>query len=288
MSGLSHGIADSADGLTAAREHGTSDGPHAAPPVESVRRALRILSCFEPGRSELGITDVARELQMHKSTVHRLLATLQAEGFVYQVDGGRYALTWKVLQLAAAMSAHRGLRQGVLRVLEPLVAQTGETAHLAVLDRDRVLYVEKVESRHQLRMPSAVGRHVPLHSTALGKALATGLDGATLKRILYQGPLARFTEATITDPEQVLAEVASVQAKGFALDNEEIEQGLTCVAAPVVALAGETCGAISIAGPTSRVAPRIDAHVAAVREACDALVRLLGPDVVELRSLSPS
>jgi DNA-binding IclR family transcriptional regulator len=264
------------------------NGAGAAPPVEAVRRALRILSLFEPTSPELGISDVARRLGMHKSTVHRLLATMQAEGFVYQTAGGQYALTWKVLQLSAARSAHRGLREAVLHQLEPLAQQTGETAHLAVLDGRQVLYVEKVESRHQLRMPSAVGRHVPLHATALGKVLAAGLDEATVSQLLFGHKLEAFTPTTLTRPQDVLSELDKVRDRGYAVDNEEIEYGLTCVAAPVLGPQGETCAAISIAGPTSRVAARAEEYAQAVRTACDQLSAALGSGVMELRTLTPN
>jgi DNA-binding IclR family transcriptional regulator len=275
--------------MSASEETGASvDITRSAPTVEAVRRALNILCCFGPARPEIGVTDVARELGMHKSTVHRLLNTLHSEGFVHQVENGRYALTWKVLQLSAAVAAHRGIHEAVLQVLEPLVGQTGETAHLAILDGDRVLYVEKVESSHQLRMPSAVGRHVLLHATALGKALGAGLDSQTVRRILHQAPLERFTDATLTKPDEVLAALDRVRADGFAIDNEEIEQGLMCVAAPVLDPLGATCAAISIAGPASRVSSRLEQNIAAVKQACTDLSRLLGPDVRELRALNPS
>jgi DNA-binding IclR family transcriptional regulator len=259
-----------------------------APRVEAVRRALRIMSSFGPSRPEVGVTDLARELGLHKSTVHRLLATLQSEGFVHQVEGGRYALTWKVLQLSAAVAAHRGIHDAVLQVLEPLTAQTQETAHLAVLDVNRVLYVEKVESPHQLRMPSAVGRHVPLHSTALGKVLAAGLDLDTLRHSLGSGPLERFTDVTITDVDQFLRVLDSVRADGYAIDDEEIEPGLMCVAAPVRDPDGVTCAAISIAGPASRVGARLETNIAAVREASATLSALLGHDARELSALDPA
>ena len=260
---------------------------NAVPPVEAVRRALRILSLFEPTSPELGISDVARRLGMHKSTVHRLLTTMQAEGFVYQTEAGRYALTWKVLQLGAARAAHRGVRETVLRHLEPLAERTGETAHLAVLDGTQVLYVEKVESRHQLRMPSAVGRHVPLHATALGKVLAAGLDDVEAGRLLFGQELAALTPNTLTRPQDILAELENVSDRGYATDMEEIEPGLTCVAAPVLGPDGETCAAISIAGPTSRVASHIEQHAAEVRSTCERLSAALGSGVLELRSLSP-
>ena len=266
----------------------TADGARSGLPVEAVRRALNILLCFGPGRTEIGVTDVARELGMHKSTVHRLLGTLQSEGFVHQDDNGRYTLTWKVLQLSAAVAAHHGIHDAMLRALEPLTAETGETSHVGVLSDDMVLYVEKVESSHQLRMPSAVGRHVPLHSVALGKVLGAGLDTQTVLRILHRAPLERFTDNTLTEPEDILRALERVREDGYALDDEEIEEGLVCVAAPVRDASGATCAAISIAGPATRVRARLTENIAAVKQACADLSRMLGPDVQELRELSPS
>lgn len=249
------------------------------PPVEAVRRALLILKCFSLERPELGVSDLARELSLHKSTVHRLLTTLEGEGFVHQLPNSRYALSWKLFELGAAVPAWRGIRQLVLNALNPLVASTGETAHLAVLDGREVLYLEKVESAHRLRMPSAVGRRVPAHCTALGKALLASLDDQALQRILVQTPRKAFTSHTITDVEMLRAELRRIRTQGYAIDDEELEEGLTCVAALVHDGTGRTCAAISIAGPTSRIRRRLDSHIEAVRTAADSLSYELGPHV---------
>lgn len=254
--------------------------------VESVRRALRILRCFRAEQPELGVTEIARELRLPKSTIHRLLATLEVEGFAYRVNGSRYVLGWRAFELGAAVLAWSAIRQPILRRLEALVAATGETAHLGVLDEGRVLYVEKVESDRPLRMPSAVGRRLPLHCTALGKVLAAGLEDALLVRIIKRVGLPAFTPNTITDLATLRREVEKVRKNGFALDNEEIEEGLMCVAAPVVDERGATCVAISISGPVSRVRDRLDDNIAAVREACRALSEDLGPDARKLRDVS--
>ncbi len=251
-----------------------------------MRRALRILRCFRAEQPELGITEIARELRLPKSTVHRLLATLEAEGFAHRLSGSRYVLGWRAFGLGAAVLAWSAIRQPTLRRLEALVAATGETAHLGVLDEGQVLYVEKVEIDRPLRMPSAVGRRLPLHCTALGKVLAAGLEDAVLKRIIERVGLPAFTPNTITDLAMLQRELEKVRTAGFALDNEEIEEGLMCVAAPVVDERGTTCAAISISGPVSRVRGRPDDNIAAVREACRALSEDLGPNARKLRDVS--
>jgi DNA-binding IclR family transcriptional regulator len=251
-------------------------------PVESVRRALRILGCFGPGRGELGVTDVAGMLNMHKSTVHRLLLTLEQEGFVRQVSG-RYALTWRLLEIASGIPVRDGIRQTALRHLAKLSEQTGETAHLAVLYSGEVLYVEKVEGTRALRMPSAVGRRVPLHCTALGKVLLAGLDEHESRHLMFSAPLTRFTPDTVTDPMALREQISQVRRQGYAIDREEIEEGLGCIGAPVVAGDGSTCAGISISGPASRLEARLEDNVAAVRDTAAALSAELGALAQQLR-----
>jgi DNA-binding IclR family transcriptional regulator len=262
--------------VTRSNERESSGG--AQHPVESVRRALKVLRCFGLDRPELGVTEISRQLGMHKSTVYRLLSTLQEEGFVYQVDGNRYRLGWKVFELGVSVPAWQAIRQPVLRVLESLVGETGETAHLAILDEREVLYVEKVEALRSLRMPSAVGRRVPVHCTALGKVLIAGLEDGELSAAIYSSPLKAFTGNTITDPDRLREEIAHVRRQGYAVDREEIEDGLMCIGGPVVDDEGRTCAAVSISGPSPRILSHLERHADAVQHACHSLSRELGPN----------
>ena len=252
--------------------------------VESVRRALRILRCFSIDVPELGVSDIARQLGMHKSTVYRLLSTMELEGFVHQVDGGRYALGWRVFELGEAVRGWQSIRNVVLRHLQALVAETNETAHLAVLDEGSVLYVEKVESPRPLRMPSSVGKRVPPHCTALGKIFLAGLPQDQLWPLLYRSH-ERFTPSTIVDPDRLRSEVDAVRANGYAVDHEEIEEGLMCIAAPILD-DKVVAAAISISGPQSRIGPRLEQYAAAVQATGEALSRELGPTARVLHKLA--
>jgi IclR family KDG regulon transcriptional repressor len=254
--------------------------------VASVSRALRILRCFSPGRTTLGVSEIARMLQMHKSTTYRLLVTLEREQFLYQVEPGRYALSYTVLELATAVTNSGGVREIVLEQLGRLVAQTGETAHLAVLDDGEVLYLEKVEGTWSLRMPSAVGRKVPLNCTALGKVLLSGMEPEELDDVARSRRWSAATEHTVTDPKKLMSIARRVRKDGFAIDREEIELGLLCIAAPIRDDVGQICAGLSISGPLSRVDPNLSAYVEHVIAAADAVSKRLGARARGLREVA--
>lgn len=267
-------------------DHLSGDAHDGVQTVESVRRALRILRCFSSETPEIGVTEAARALNMHKSTIHRLMVTMEREGFIHQVEGGRYALSWTIFEIATGVAAWQGIHETVLATLHELAQRTGETAHLAVLDDGDVLYVEKVEGTWSLRMPSAVGRRVPLHCTALGKTLLAGLDPAAARRIIYGRTWERLTRHTVTDPEALDREIVTVRERGYAIDREEIEEGLLCVAAPVVDDKGVTCAGVSIAAPASRAEQHLDENITAVKRACRDLSKKLGPRARRLQEAS--
>jgi DNA-binding IclR family transcriptional regulator len=254
--------------------------------VASVSRALRILRCFSPERTALGVSEIARVLQMHKSTTYRLLVTLEREQFLYQVEPGRYALSYTVLELATAVSNSGGVRAVVLEQLGQLVAQTGETAHLAVLDDGEVLYLEKVEGTWSLRMPSAVGRKVPLNCTALGKVLLSGMAPDELDDAVRSRRWVAVTDNTVTDPKKLGSIARRVQKDGFAIDREEIELGLLCIAAPIRDDVGEVCAGISVSGPLSRIDPNLSSYVENVKAAADAISNRLGAQARSLREVA--
>jgi DNA-binding IclR family transcriptional regulator len=245
---------------TAADDGRVSGDATGVRPVQSVQRALGILKCFSVDSPELGITEIAESLGLHKSTVHRLMITLMGEGFVHVVEGGRYALGWRMYELGAAVSVWGEIRNVVVETLQSLVDQTGESAHLAVLDGLDVLYIEKVEPSRPLRMPSARGKRVPPYCSALGKVLLAGLDEKALLAYLYASTFTPYTGKTITDPDMLRNEIARIRVDGFAVDREELEEGLMCIGAPVVDGNGLVCAAVSISGPISRLSSGLDEH----------------------------
>jgi DNA-binding IclR family transcriptional regulator len=261
----------------------TQPSLNSVPVISAVSRALRVLRCFSVDTPELGITEISRSLDIHKSTVHRLLATLEHEGFVRQIEGGRYMLSFALLELSAGVIAWEGIRETVLSSLQDLAKNTGETAHLAVLDAGEVLYIEKVEGKWSLRMPSSVGKRLPLNCTALGKVFLAGLDRHESHRIVHGQKWQTRTPNTLIDPYELETEVNAVRDQGYALDREEVEEGLVCIAAPIVDDRGITSAAVSISAPSSRILSRLEDHIEAVQEACTALSRTLGANARRLR-----
>lgn len=261
----------------------TSSTSDSAPTIGAVSRALRVLRCFSVDTPELGVSEIARRTELHKSTVHRLLATLESEGFIRQTSEGRYTLSLLLLELSAGVVAWEGVRETVLSALQQLTERTGETAHLAVMDAGEVLYIEKVEGTWSLRMPSSVGKRLPLNCTALGKVFLAGLDRAEGHRIIHGRQWEARTPKTLTRPDELEAEISTVREQGFALDQEEIEEGLVCIAAPVVDDRGRTSAAVSISAPASRTLAHLDERIEAVQETCRALSLALGPNARRLR-----
>jgi DNA-binding IclR family transcriptional regulator len=161
--------------------------------------------------------------------------------------------------------------------LQELTDRSGETTHLAVLNDGQVLYVDKVESPRSLRMPSQVGRRLPVHCTGVGKALIAYLPDEVLQGLVKRRGLASFTANTITALGALQAELARIRERGFAVDNEEIEEGLVCIGAAVRDQTAHVVAAISIAGPSSRLRPEtIDEQAVNVVELANAMSATLG------------
>jgi len=230
--------------------------------VNSVDHALRLIALLaEPGRQAATVSDLARALELPRPTLYRLLATLAEHQFVVR-DGKGYRLTLRLLQLGETVLSAGALQAVCRPYLAELSAATGETVHFAVLDGDKAGYVAKIEGEHAIRMFSRTGWRGPLHATAVGKVLLAW-SGPDLLAGLAGTTLERYTGHTLTDHEALADEVRAVRRRGYAVDRQELLDGLLCIAAP--ALAGERLiGSVSISGPVSR-AENLQAAAAEVR-----------------------
>lgn len=244
--------------------------------VQSLDRALEILDLLAAGR-EMGVTDLSRRLEVHKSTAFRLCATLQERGLVEQNPATeKYRLGYGLVRLAGAVTAEFDLSRSARPILQDLAERTNETVNLAVLQGDQVVNIDQITASHLVVNVNWVGKQTPLHCTSNGKVLLAYLDPARRERIIA-APLKRFTPRTITDRRTLERQLRRVTEEGYAFTLEELEVGLNAVAAPVRLGDGRVAAAVSVAGPSYRVSPqRLQELGQLAKAAGDAISRRLG------------
>ncbi len=219
--------------------------------VQSVDRAITVLEILARA-GEAGVTDIATELGVHKSTAFRLVSALENRGLVEQnSERGKYCLGVGILRLAGATTARLDLVQESREIVRQLASQTGETVNLAVLSDGAALYVDQVAGSSALQSHNWVGQRIPLHATSNGRVLLSGLpDGEVLKAA---GKLRALTPETVTSGKRLLAIVGEVRQSGYAVAVDELELGLTAVAAPIRNANGDIRASMSVSGPTVRL-----------------------------------
>jgi IclR family transcriptional regulator, KDG regulon repressor len=245
--------------------------------LSTVRNAARLLKAFLTREESLGVSELARRLDLGKSNVHRLLSTLVAEGLVEQdPHTGGYRLGIVMFELGEAVKVHLDLHAAAGPVLAHLREQTGESSQVGVLDGDEVVYVDRLESAHSLRLFTETGRRVPAHCTSSGKVLLAH-RGEPDREMFLARPLARLTAHTITDAGALREELARVRARGWAEAINEREIGVASIAAPIRDIHGEVVAAISIGAPVARFGAVPRRRIArALVEAGEAVSRRLG------------
>jgi DNA-binding IclR family transcriptional regulator len=226
-------------------------------------RTLRILDVLAESSTEMGPSELAGRLRLHKSTIHRLLIALQHHGLIRRnPTRGKYSLGMKLFELGTRAVAHLNMRECAEPYLLRLTDETRETAHVCVLSGTEMVSVANAEGSWTLRTPSTVGRRTSVHCTSVGKALAAFLPEPALEDLIARLRFTRHTRHTLATMSAFRAELQKVRAQGFAVDDEEIEEGLRCVGAPVRDYTGEVVAAISIAGPVFRVKKENIPHLA--------------------------
>ena len=219
--------------------------------VQSVDRALSILESLAR-TGELGVTELAQGLDVHKSTAFRLVATLESHGLVEQTeDRGKYRLGVGLLRLAGATTARLDVVQEARSICRKLAADTNETVNVAVLADHSALYLDQVAGSSALQSHNWVGQHIPLHATSNGKVLISWLEPEEQTRVL--GALPAYTALTITRKGELRKELEKVRAQGYAVAVDELEIGLTAVAAPIRNAHGDVIASMSVSGPTFRL-----------------------------------
>lgn len=248
--------------------------------VRSVAKAVRLIEALGSDPGTFGVSDLARRLEMDKSSVSRMLRTLEQGGFVTQdADTQRYSLG-----LAFGILGHKALRRIELhRVARPTIEKladvTGECSHIAILADNRALYIDQAPPRRGVVVDSPIYTLAPLHCTALGKALLAFQPDNARERLLASMRFEQFTRRTILDRATLESHLAQVVRNRVAHDDEEYSVGVRCIAAPVFKIDGVACGAIGISGPSPRLTDdRVRDWEIVVRDEAAALSQRLGFD----------
>jgi IclR family KDG regulon transcriptional repressor len=234
-----------------------SDDARAGSTIKSLVKTLRLLKLFTPQRNAWTADDMIATLGYHKSSVQRILATLETEGFLSRAAPRRseYRLGPDILFLGNVAEISLDLRSLARPIMLDLVQRAQETCYLCVADQGQCLYIEKVECSQPIRIINQIGQRNPMHCTGVGKALLSGMADDAIERLIETRGLKAHTRNSITDRERLRQELERIRRSGIALDNEELDLGVKCVAAPIRNSAGEVVAAISLSGPTQRFTP---------------------------------
>ncbi|UCG94598.1 MAG: IclR family transcriptional regulator [Candidatus Aerophobus sp.] len=246
--------------------------------MKSVKKAIEVLEVLAKTENGIGITQLSRELNLPKSTIHQILSTLKSVRFAEQnPEDKKYHLGLRIFELGNIVQSQLQLRKIAYSYLYNLSRKINETTYLVVLEGSRIVYIDCVESTARLRAHPLFGDRVPLHCTGVGKAIMAFLPEEKVNEIIHEDGLERFTENTITDSQVLKRELKEIRKRGYAIDNMEHEQGIRCVGAPIRNHRKEVFAAISVSGPSQRFdPPRIPAMAKLVIQTAEDISRKMG------------
>lgn len=223
--------------------------------LQTIQKIGPVLDLFTIEQPEWGVTEAAEAIGVPRSSAHALLSSLAETGLLQSRTRGRYRIGWRVLELSETLRGTVNVRSVAYPVLEQLVEEYGETSHLAIMERSRVLYVEKILGTHMVNVVGArVGAQLEPHCSAVGKVLLAHRGPDEIRRILADTSMRRLTATTITDPEVLCRELEGVRSAGVAYDRGEAISDVHCVAAPVRDAMGSVIAAVSVTVPENRFA----------------------------------
>ena len=242
---------------------------------DSVSSVLKVFGILQALGSEqaLGVTELSQQVLMSKSTVYRFLQTMKTLGYVKQEgENDKYSLTMKLFELGAKALQHVDLIRLADVQMRELSKLTKETVHLGALEEDSIIYIHKIDSLYSLRMYSRIGRRNPLYSTAIGKVLLAWRDESEVRDILADVEFKTFTTRTLESVDQLLPVLGQVRERGFAEDNQEMEEGLLCVAVPVFDRFGQVTAGLSLSFPMMRYDEKQHADYVAMLHRCARII----------------
>ncbi len=221
--------------------------------IQAVSHALDLLEQFHGEVDELGVTELSKRLKLHKNNVFRLLATLESRGYIEQNKATEnYRLGLKSLELGQTFIKQMGLLRQAKPILEGLVGECNETSYVAIFKEGHVVYLDVVETDLTVRVVSRVGSRLPAHCTAAGKVHLAHMTDEEIQAVLPNKELKGYTSTTFTSRDELIKELQRVAEQGYAIDNEEMDLGVRCVAAPIRDYTRRIVGAVSLSGPSMR------------------------------------
>ncbi len=246
--------------------------------IQSVERAVDILELFLVTKPELSIKEISEKLDLSKSTVHGIIKTLEHRGYLQQnPEDLKYKPGIKLFELGNFVGKHLDVGKIARPVIKNLVDELNETVHLVSLQRDEIIYIEKVEGSNALTIYSHIGKKAPFHCTSVGKAILAYLNENEVDRILSSYILKPFTDNTMTNIKDIKNDLSSIREKGYAIDDEEIELGLKCIGAPIFNHQGNVIASISCAAPKMRLdEDRLPKVIAGIKSAAAEISKNLG------------
>jgi DNA-binding IclR family transcriptional regulator len=225
--------------------------------VQVLDRAINILEYIgRQGIGEAGLPELSAAMKLHKTTTHRIAHVLESRGLLRRgLDSNRYRLGLHLYDLGCQALENVNIRDEARPLMTRLAFEVGETVHLALLDRADVLYIERIEAQRSLIMGSKLGARNPVYCTALGKAILAYSPETEVDQILATCRMEARTRNTITSVLALKRELGRIRERGFAIDDQEIEEGIRCISAPILNSIGRAVAAMSVSGPSSRITP---------------------------------
>jgi IclR family KDG regulon transcriptional repressor len=225
--------------------------------VQVLDRAINILEFIgKQSTGEAGLPELSAAMKLHKTTTHRIAHVLESRGLLRRgLDSNRYRLGLRLYDLGCQALDHVNIRDEARPLMKRVAFDVGETVHLALLDRAEVLYIERIEAQRSLTMGSKLGARNPIYCTALGKAILAYLPENEVDQILAASRMEARTRNTITNVLALKRELERIRDRGYAIDDEEIEDGVRCIAAPILNASNRAVAAVSVSGPSSRITP---------------------------------
>ena len=220
--------------------------------VKPVSKSLQVLTMICESNTHLSLTDICSSLEIPKSTVLRYLVTLESSGFISQDKNGHYYPSLKLWQMSQLSGPYTVLREASVAPMRRVLETYGETINLGVLENDEVVYINILESNRDLRLSAKIGSRHPIHCTSLGKAMLFGLDESEQVALISSSMDAR-TNSTITNVDDLQKDLKRCLKRGFSVEEEETEEGIVCIGAPILNRQGHPMAALSISAPSVRI-----------------------------------